>query len=192
MTDILQELADQVQKSEGVARPVNRTRSRPVQQQPRADCVKSVGPGGVLFDFGCWTGDPNADRFTTLLHRHADPQQMQIARDQKAEFGKAMNRYVEVGQDRYEREQSNSIDDAAKSWNKQFKGSTDAVISKLHEEGNLTIDSQTSLTKAPPGAASQDFAKSKTNVGGETVTARSETDAAVIEMMNGMKPSEGE
>jgi len=154
--------------------------------------VKARGPGGVIFDFGPWTGCKYADQFTALLHRHADPQQMQIARDQGSEFNKAIHRYVEVGQDVYEREQNNSIEDAAKSWNKQFRGSTDEVISKLHEEGNLTIDNPHSLTKGPPGSSKHEFSKSTKVVGGETVTARSETDAAVIEMMNGMNLSEGE
>ena len=179
MTDILEELAQKIQKSEKKPQRdfVGRLRTEVVPPKPPSrGVIRKSGVGGVQFDFGMLTGNPMADRFTLLLQQHGDPQQMQVARDQGEAFDKALNRFIEVGENRYARE----ANDVGEQWNKQITGSVDETIKKLHEEGRLVIDNPTSLADPVSGAA---YANKSIDVNGERVKAMSETDAAVMEMM---------
>jgi len=180
MGNILRDLADSIRKSGQPSQPRTPRRQQTRQtQKPRSNSiVKSQGPGGVVFDFGPSTGNPMADNFTRLLNIHGDRQQMQIAADQRTEFNQALDSYVSKGKDRYE---SGMIGDSADNlWDKQFNKSTDETIKQLHKEGRLVVDDQGSVET--PVNKSQ-FADKKIQVGDETVSATSETDAALIEMM---------
>jgi len=184
MSDVLQDLADQITKS-GSQQPVTqRQQPRPQPQTNLGTFVKAAGPGGVIFDFSQARGNPLADRFAALLNYHSDPQQVQIAKDQHAAYQKALGNFVDLGESRFNQSSGQgSFEGVHKAWNQQLSGSTDATIKKLYEEGKLVVDDPTSIEKG--GAGMPQFGDAKINIGNETVHATSETDQAVMEMMKG-------
>jgi hypothetical protein len=140
--------------------------------------IKSIGPGGIQFDFGLMTGNPIADRATAFLNRFADPVQAEIVAGQATEISNAFSRYISKGE-------SNAFQSAIPDeWTKQLRGGTDEAIKKMYEQGKFD-ESQPALKN--------NFNRSEISLGGSLVKATSETDAALIEMMKqGMRDGDSE
>ena len=172
MSDFIEELAKSVLASKGnKKREV--VKSTPKRRLP--NCVKAMGAGGVLFDFG-GVQDPSVARFNRELNRFSDANQQQVATYQKSAHDKALLDFIEKG------EQA-EIQDYGKMMGAHLEpGSTDEIIKKLADEGRLDCNSD-SLDK---GYSHLKHGDETMKVGDEEVHATSETDAAVIEMMKNM------
>jgi hypothetical protein len=135
--------------------------------------VKSVGPGGMVFDFGGLTGNPLADRATALLQQHADPIQEANAQYQKNAYDKAVNDYTVKGDTEYMKTAS-PFGNVDQDWQDQLNKPMDQQVKEAFEKGMFEKDSP---------AVKNDFNKTEIQMGGQTIKATSETDAALIEMM---------
>ena len=140
--------------------------------------MRSRGPGGAVFDFGPATGNPIADHTTKMLNQNADPEQFRVAKGQQESFRKALDTSVSKG----------TVEAAPgqvdPEWDKMLNTPIDDQVKKAHEEGALDVNPMQSTSHG----GGPDFSKSKhqstqMNLGGDTIKATSETDAALIEMM---------
>lgn len=205
--DPLQELANDILKGHA---PVERPRSRNAQVHdfyargvptdaqrangytppPRpSGFVKSIGPGGMVFDFGHLTGNDVADRATALLNHFNDPVEAQTAVDQRAAIAKAFVDYSQLGEHGYA--QRVNLADAMRPGTihpehaaNMNKGLDQAVVELVQREG-LGPGYGGGSGSSGPGTQG-DFNKATIRVGNEVITGQSETDAAVIEMMKSM------
>ena len=127
-------------------------RQKPVQ--PKVQYIKKSGSGGMIMDFG-GNGqfiDPRFKHYEYLMNRHGDPTQIQTANYQTESFNKALDDYVDLGEHEF-----------------------DQKIQKDEAEGVVKAQQNHELVKAK-------YKHTETQVGGKTITAQSETDAAIIEM----------
>jgi len=146
--------------------------------------VKSAGPGGVVFDFGPMTGNPVADKATVLLSRHADPTQMQIAKDQQRAYNHSLNNFVKSGHTEEEAGVSAGVHEG---WQKSMSMPMDKQVEEAFKSGAL--DNKTSPSTP---AVKNDFNKTELQLGGEVIKATSPTDAALIEMMKAEMASQNQ
>jgi hypothetical protein len=115
--------------------------------------VRKSGAGGVIFDFGQDQNMHPAFRtFETLMNRHTDHTQAQIAQAQRGDFEKALDNFVDMGE--YEFDQHNR-----------------------RQDSEMAVAAQRGMEETK-----KSYAHTSTKVGNETVVATSETDAAVMEM----------
>ena len=182
---ILSELADQIRKSEVRSISTSKPAVVRVLPQPQPGVVKS-GPGGVIFDFGPSSGHWYVDRYNALLQGSAENSQLSIAKAQKAEIDQALGKFVELGEQKFQRlagESSSGISNH-EGWNDQLSKSTDQLVVEAFNKGALE-NGHPKASEAPAGSTptNQEFSKSNLQIQGETVAATSETDAALIEMM---------
>jgi len=179
----------------------------PTPQQVRAQPLRAVnplvksGPGGVLFNFGANAhGNPMVARYNNLLHHHADGEQLAIAKAQEQEINQAFNQYVDQGQHAYELQKGEEAlgpnPGVHGGWDEQLSQSTDQQMITAFKKGILSGDPNQSGPAAPdvplnkdgtPGSVGPrgDFRKSSIQLGGNKIQATSETDAALIEMIQG-------
>ncbi len=135
---------------------------------PRAGFVKASGAGGVVMDFGITrTGNRFVDNANALLDQHGDPQQKNIAEHQSQEYEKALNEFVSVGESTY----------MAK-----HNGPGEGV--DLDTPMDQQVANEFAKAQEQKAEAKKSFGDQTINIAGENVTATSETDAALIEMMN--------
>jgi hypothetical protein len=152
------------------------------QWSQKKSLVKAHGPGGVLFDFGKWTGNPMADQTTRLLSQNYDPQQMQIAKSQAVAYDKSIENWVRKGEDRHLHEHGETAPGSAMNpeWAKQMNTPMDQQVAEAYKSGAL--DENPNQPVSGQFNKSQ-FQQTQMQVGNETVKATSETDQALIEMM---------
>jgi hypothetical protein len=153
MSNPLEDLVKSIQAEK--EKPVRK--SQPVRrqrpQQPKRKYVKKSGAGGVIMDFGGASNmHPAFKSFEHLMNRHGDPTQSQTANHQSNQFEKALDNFVDMGEHEYAKHVQ-------------------------HEEIRVQEESRIGYEEAK-----KSYAHTETKVGRETVTATSETDAAVIEM----------
>lgn len=191
MSDPLQDLVNDLRKSQSPAQP----QQRPAQQQQRLmqrprfnGATVTKGEGGVRFDFGFWTGNPMADNATLLLSRHADPVQAQIANYQRDSVNKAINAHIRTGIAPEAQQQEGMHAD----WNEQFSKSLDQQVVESIKNGSMKVEGAISGASDPGQSIMGEFNKAQVRLGNEVVVGQSETDAAVIEMMKGMLESGGD
>jgi len=163
------------ENSEGVAE-----KKKEVAYKSEAKVVpflKSVGPGGMVFDFGSKTGNPLADNATMLLQENSDPVQTANAMYNANSYNRALKDYVEKGETAYMQEATpyGNID---KDWSKQLNTPMDVQVKEAFEKGQLVDDNS-------KPAVVNSFNKTEMTLGGQVIKATSETDAALIEMMKG-------
>jgi hypothetical protein len=139
--------------------------------------LKSVGPGGLIFDFGSKTGNPMADNATALLNQNADPVQQANANYNATSYSKALEAYVTKGEQAYMTE-ATPYGNVDKEWSKQLNTPMDEQVKEAFEKGQFSEDNS-------KPAIINDFNKTEMNLGGQVIKATSETDAALIEMMRG-------
>ena len=169
MSDFIEELAKSVTAaSKGKKRRVSKSAPSP---RGNPTCVKAMGAGGVLFDFG-GVQDPSVARFNRELNRFSDTAQQQVASSQRSEHQNALINYVNKGE-------QGGVQNYGEIMGSHLSGDTDKIIKKLAEEGNLDCNSE-ALEK---GYSNLKHGGETMQVGGEEVHATSETDAAVMEMM---------
>jgi len=134
------------------SQPVRRQAPKP--QAKKIQYVKKSGDGGLIMDFenANLTLDPRFKMYENLMNRHADPTQMETATYQHTSFEKALDSFVELGEHEYAKKVQN--DEAE-------------IMAKARENHEIV--------KAK-------YAHTSTRVGGEQITAQSETDAAIMEM----------
>lgn len=149
---VLEDLVKSIKKTKSsprATRTVARQRPRP---QKKTQYIKKSGSGGIIMDFGGVSDDlhPSFRAYENLLNRHSDPTQVQTANYQNNAFEKALDSYVELGEDHYDRK--------------------------------VSVEEQESFAKSRENQAKSEFTKTTARVGRETVTAQSETDAAVLAM----------
>lgn len=143
--------------------------------------VKAAGPGGVLFDFGSKTGNPMADRATEILAAHTDPIQGETAKSQRVAYENAIKDWVKKGESEFVKAQDGDTSQGVNSkWNDQLNKPMDQQVKEAFQKGQL--DEITAGAPAPVDRSQ--FAKSQIRVGNEVVAATSETDAALVDMMN--------
>jgi hypothetical protein len=141
-------------------------RRAPVQRSlTERGFVKAAGKGGVVMEFGNKTGNPHADRFTELLDSHGDNTQKEIAKYQNNQYEKALTSFVTQGEDTYMSKSTGKGVDLDTPMDKQ--------VANEFAKGQLDVQEKR-----------MQFSEKSLNVGGESVQAASETDAALIEMMN--------
>ena len=154
MSNHLDILGDLV-KSLSAPKKATTVRRQPAPKpQPKVQYVKKSGDGGMIMDFG-GNGqflDPRFKNYENLMNRHGDPTQIGTATYQHTSFEKALDSYVELGEHEFEKKVQ--ADDA-----------------RVMENAHVNHE----LVKAK-------YAHTSTNVGGENITAQSETDAAIMEM----------
>jgi hypothetical protein len=152
MSNPLEDLVKSIQ-----AQPVKKSepqrRQKPQRRQPERQHVRKSGDGGIIMDFGGHSNmHPAFKTFENLMNQYGDPTQTQVANHQADQFEKALDSYVEMGEHDYAQHVQN--EDV-----------------RVEEEGKVNYEE-----------AKKSYAHTTTQVGRETVTATSETDAAVIEM----------
>ena len=149
---VLEDLVKSIKKTKSSPRATRTVaRQRPRPPQKKTQYVRKSGDGGVIMDFGGVSDlHPSFQAYENLLNRHSDPTQVQTANYHKNAFEKALDSYVELGEDDYERE--------------------------------VGIEERKSFEKSRENVAKSEFKKTTAKVGRETVTAQSETDAAVLAM----------
>jgi len=154
---------------------------KPKIQKPKGKFVKSIGNGGVVFDFGWRTGNPVADRATMALNDFPEPTEVQAALAVRNSFDQRLNEFVEMGESgfisKYNEESMDPVQMLKKGYDKVVHGSADEEVKRMYEEGTLFEEQQ------PKGATGNQYNKSEINIGGENIRATSETDAALIEDM---------
>lgn len=139
--------------------------------------IKAQGKGGVWFDFGGATGNPIADNYNRILGRHTEPIQEQTAVYQNQQTEKAMYEYIEKGEDQYMSEHGNDVN---------VMGANERIDA---------IDAINTSVQAPQGVQKA-VERPEMQLGGDTIKAMSETDAAVLEsarhleMLNKSEPGE--
>jgi len=181
MGSILSDLAKACSENKSVPKETRHTYIRrgdkTYKQKPLPNMVKAMGPGGIVFDFGYWTGNHHADSFTRLLNLHSDPQQSEIAKGQAGEHERMLTEYVAKGEHQFTSEKQTNGEGVHREWSKQFDTSTDEAIKGMAERGELECNGS-------GGPAVQNkYNETQMSVGSEIVKATSETDQAVIEMM---------
>lgn len=162
---LIDELVDLV-KSDNFAKKVPAQRAPAPARKSMKGFVKAAGAGGVIMDFGHRTGNPHADRFTALLQQNSDRIQSEIAVDQANSYEKALKEYVTSGDKAYMAKHNGpgpGVD---------LDTPMDKQVANEFAKGQLQVSQ-----------ARKSFGEQTIAVGGETVQATSETDAALIEMM---------
>ena len=182
MTDYLQELADRLRKSKSKA-PVSAPKQTYQQPVDNLGIMKS-GPGGVVFNFGSWTGNPAVDNMNRLLSHHSDPVQAAIAGDQRRAFDARLSEHVRKGGGDGGQLPTEGVHG---DWNKQLNKSLDQQVVEAIKSGEMTVDEGGGVQRQ---MIKGDFNRTTLKVGGETLTAQSPTDAAVLEMMKSMQDSD--
>lgn len=141
--------------------------------------VKSAGPGGIVFDFGNMTGNPLADNATALLNANSDHIQAGIAGTQAKQIEKSLEDYVNMGENAFMANvnnggntNSNNLLDPHGRMNKGM----DQQVKEAYERGEFNEG---------PVKNNTPYSVTKASLGGEVISATSETDAALIEMMKG-------
>ena len=134
--------------------------------------VKSIGQGGIVFDFGHLTGNPIADHATQLLNQFADPVQESNAQYQQQSYQKAISDYAVKGDQSFAQDAS-PFGNVGQGWGDQLNKPMDQQVKEAFEKG---------MFDEKQGPNNPKFEKSVTTVGGQKVQAQSETDAAVLEM----------
>jgi hypothetical protein len=147
-----------------------------VEKSKKFKFVKSVGIGGIMFDFGSKTGNPIADNATALLNQFSDPVQNNNAQYQADSYRDALASYCVKGE--AHTKDATMFGNIDKAWNEQLGKSTDQQVQEMFDKGQLD---------ASGPAVINDFNKTEIKMGGEVIKATSETDAAVIEMMRQME-----
>jgi hypothetical protein len=157
-------MANLHENSEGVA-----------EKKKASPFIKSQGPGGIVFDFGFKTGNALADHATALLNQNADPVQSANANYTANSYNKALESYVNKGEQAYMQEATpyGNVDEA---WSKQLNTPMDVQVKEAFEKGQLVDDNSRP-------AVINNFNKTEMTLGGQIIKATSETDAALIEMM---------
>ncbi|NBW98992.1 hypothetical protein EBR03_05420 [bacterium] len=138
--------------------------------------VRSMGKGGIVFNFGTKTGNIFADKATELLTQNADPIQQATVQNQDQAYQKALDSYVQTGQATFEMQTSNE-----KTLEKGF----DQQVKEAYENGTLYDD------PSKP-AVQNEYNKAQLKMNGEVIKATSETDAALIEMMQSQSDTEND
>lgn len=150
--DILGDIIKSLEKEKEVkkSQPV---RQAPQRRQQAQGFIKKSGAGGIIMDFGRNTSiHKGFQSYEHLLNTMGDPTQVQIANHQNNSFEKALDTFVEMGEDQYRQH-----------YNEEEY--------RLQEEGKVNYEE-----------AKKSYAHTATRIGNENVVATSETDAAVIEM----------
>lgn len=173
--DILSQLVQQISKSE--LKPHQPKRNVSTSKQ----LVKS-GPGGTIFNFGSFTGNPMVDNYNRHLQHHADHEQLAIAKGQAEDFEKAINTYVEKGEHGFNAVEPQQSAGVNSEWSKQLYGNTDQQVVEAFKKGILNAN-EGQQYPANNGQGLPQITKSKITMGGQEIVATSETDAALIEMM---------
>lgn len=171
LVDVLESPSRKDDKKEAVKQ------KKELQGYKQASCakksfIKSAGQGGIVFDFGLLTGNPIADNATMLLNQHADPIQAETAKYQRDSFSKALGEYTAKGDAAYSGE-ATPFGNVEKGWADQLNKPMDQQVAEAFKAGEF-------VEKGQPASR---FGDTKMNLGGSTIHAMSETDAAVIEMM---------
>jgi hypothetical protein len=138
--------------------------------QMKKSHIKSIGKGGMVFDFGPLTGNPIADNATALLNAHGDSVQMNNAKYQATEYQKAIESYVEKGDAAYAGETT------------PFGHIKSELLDKTMDQQVAEEFAKGKLDSNGPAVVNHHNEKQMT-VGSEIIKATSETDAALIEMM---------
>lgn len=173
-------------KSAKQQEPIQRA-PMPVRRVKKANrFVRSMGPGGTVFDFGKWTGNPIADRTTMLLQEMGDPVQAAQAHDSERLFRGAVDRFASLGEQGYN------------NWRNQVpqpqvpQPQTSQQVPQPHEvpsgfHGVGAVQKSEPASSQPVTTAVQpmpvDFRNTEINVLGSVVKATSETDAGVVELV---------
>lgn len=182
----LDDLVDLIKSAE--QKPVQQVQ-RPVRRVKKANrFVRSMGPGGTVFDFGRWTGNPIADRTTMLLQEMGDPVQAAQAQNSERLFRGAVDKFAVLGEQGYN------------NWRNQVPQNPvpearEQVQSHGAPSGFHGVSSAPEVQKSQPAPQPQqsvptpaqhqpiDFHRTEINVLGQTVKASSETDAGVVELV---------
>ena len=168
MSDILEELAKSVRQRR-VTKKAPIQKSLPKVQVDRSGHIR--GQGGVVFDFQNTETNPLIKSYNNIMNQNADPQQIENARAQKMQHDKALHEFVAKGEYQFRRDQEQS----SQGWDDQFSKSLDKqVVDMIEKEG---------LGMGTDGLPTGEFSKSQIKMGKDNITATSETDAAIIEMM---------
>jgi len=138
--------------------------------------VRSMGKGGIVFNFGTKTGNIFADKATELLTQNADPIQQATVQNQDQAYQKALDSYVQTGQATVEMQTT-----TGKTLEKGF----DEQVKEAYENGTLYDDPSKPAVK-------NEYNKSQLKMNGEVIKATSETDAALIEMMQSQADAEND
>lgn len=150
--------------------------------KPKDNFVKSVGPGGIVFDFGAKTGNWVADNATDLLNQCSDRQQANISVAQRNNFSKSIEDYVKMGDRAYMMKQGEADSSNLFDPHGRLDKGMDQQVVEAYKNGEFE----------DMKPINQNFSKSQVRVAGEIVGAMSETDAAVVEMMKGMMDAQNE
>jgi hypothetical protein len=113
--------------------------------------VKS-GDGGLIMNFGDKTGCAFVDNWNKMLQGNADPVQLKTANYQEQSFQKALESYVELGEDKFTRNLQVQEQVAKEEGHRAYE-----EIKKSYESKSLVV-------------------------GGKKITATSETDQAIMDM----------
>ena len=183
MSNLLSDLAKSITE-----RPaqVQKAQHQPARTMHAVTPLVRKGPGGTLFNFSGPTGNPLVDSYNVHLQRHADPQQAEIAKGQANEFHMAINDFVTKGEHAFNSERMAAVsgEGVDSQWNEQLSGNTDQQVIQAFKKGILDCnEGQTNPGGGGFNLPRGQFSKSTIKMGGEEVTATSETDAAIIEMM---------
>lgn len=145
-----------------------------LKQKMNNKFIKSVGMGGMVFDFGHLTGNPVADNATALLNQFADPIQASNAQYQQNAYDEAIVDYTKKGDAAYN-STTTMFGNVDKGWGSQLNKPMDQQVQEAYDKGLLD-------EKGGPAVINK-FNKSEIKLGGIDIKATSETDAALIEMM---------
>lgn len=172
--------------------------------------VKSYGKGGLIMDFGHRTGIPQADRMTDMLNQFADPREEETLARFKDEAFRNLQSYVEKGEAKFMQDNNdNGACDGSQhqGWNDMLNKPMDQQVVEAFQKGELgkgeenpayrnreipnqndgfIADLRAQAPKNTTGMQKSEIADVKASVGGEIISAQSETDAAVLEMYKGM------
>jgi hypothetical protein len=178
---------EETDKSQGIVKVKDRWASKyPPAVNPAQKSfqfIKSVGKGGMVFDFGPKTGNPVADHATMMINQHGDPTQMQIAKYQADSYDKAIGEYVNKGEQTYMKQPS-TFGDVNDGWKNQLEKPMDQQVKEAFAKGEL----DNADPSAP--AVKNDYNKTELKLGGQIIKATSETDAALINMMKAQMENE--
>jgi len=153
------EIENEVQKrlrKSAPRRSVRKTET-PAPQRKRntgdGQYVQKSGAGGIIMQFGSGlTGNRVIDNYNKLLNSNCDATQQSTAEYQQESFNKALGDYVDMGEAEYQ---------------------------KKHQ---IEEQVQTEKSERAYAEVQQEYKSTAMNVGGEQITAQSETDKAVMEM----------
>ena len=134
--------------------------------------IKSEGPGGVVFDFGWRTGNAMADNATKLINDNVDVVQLNNAKYQQNTYNAALTSFVKKGEEAF-MQHENGIDFTG---GHLLNKTNDQQVKEEFEKGTYSPEA--------PKAPITRFSGTQMMLNGELIKACSETDAALIQMMN--------